>query len=236
MPDVGEKALAGLTTKKRKLSIGEVEETDEGASKRTKNETVDDGSVQTVVSLDIEDESESSSNKDDPSTVDVIGETETFYLYGDAMITVFEYDDMEYIIRRKSAINQAWRELERKKANSHGTDSWEDGYAEHMAHWEIHVADEDESRKGPRAQKLVKQWGRRFELKEQPWWYEILMQRKEPPGEDDAAIEVVLSHVHGPDAEGRLGDGTWWITAFKAADETQPALKYFTDNIPYIHL
>ncbi|VDB95973.1 unnamed protein product [Peniophora sp. CBMAI 1063] len=217
---------------KRKLSTSSDVAAAQGEAKRTKGE---DNVNQPESSNPPSQDARVTSPFASAPTVDV------FLTYGDAMLLICDEPCSEHeTIWRRSAIHEACAKVqaEKEKEEKENSDSQDryrgsDDCVEHIAFWTFNPADEDHSRRGPRAQKLVDLWTEVCKTeKEDQRFYEVFMQRDEPQGEDDAALEVVLDYEAGDRDDGKAGEGTWWVTGFQAADETHPALQHFDDYMP----
>ena len=161
---------------------------------------------------------------------------ETFLTYGDAML-IFSGETEWETIWRKDAVYEAYAKADAERAKEKPDKAFESYCAsfscvEHIAQWSFGITDE-ESCKGARAQKLVKLWDEEVKTKKKDqWWYELFMQREEPQGKEDPALEVTMGFYEGAEDDGKAGEGTWWVTGFRPADETHPALKHFHDYMP----
>ena len=162
-----------------------------------------------------------------------------FYLYGDGLLSVMVEEGDYALIRLKSSVDRAWKDISSGHDGADKGSGEEDEYALDMAHWHIYV-DDEESRNTVGALALKKTYDDLTEKEkgsdDAHWWYTVTMQRAEPEGEDEPALEVVLEWDDGSDesqVEGERYHGVWWITNVQWADEADPALKYFGENIPY---
>ncbi|KZV73333.1 hypothetical protein PENSPDRAFT_305942 [Peniophora sp. CONT] len=158
------------------------------------------------------------------------------------MSVIVEEEDYS-IIRLKSSVDRAWKDLVTRHGGADNIPEDRDwDYATDMAHWHVYVEDEASARVTVGARALKKVYDDMMEKErmmrdvEDHWWYEVTMQRQKPEGENKSALEVLMEWDDGQDesqVEGKGCEGVWWITGIKWADEAEPALKYFGNNIPY---
>ncbi|KZV73332.1 hypothetical protein PENSPDRAFT_305943 [Peniophora sp. CONT] len=148
------------------------------------------------------------------------------------MMVILDCGNSPCSIWRKTAIHEAWAKLEAMGAKGDSEpdrESDESDPGKNVVQWAICADDEHEHepRTKARAQKLIRSG------KKEQRWYEVFMQRSEPEGEDASALKVDLEREGGPVDEVKEYAGTWWITDFKPADETHPALENFDDYVEY---
>lgn len=166
-----------------------------------------------------------------------------FYLYGDGLMSILVEEEDHTIIRLKSSVDRAWKDLVARHGSANhiphanelpDDDGW--SYAHDMAHWHICVQDEeDRETRGARAlKKAYDELAERERDDEFHWWYEVVMQRQEPKGAEEPALQVLMSWEYGSPIEGKEYEGVWWFTGVRWADEAEPALKYHGNNLPYI--
>ncbi|VDB95972.1 unnamed protein product [Peniophora sp. CBMAI 1063] len=224
-----------MTATRRKLCATLEVRADSGEAKRNKDQR---DVVENPSNSNVCDPDEQALQTSPPNSPTNAASTEIFITHGDAMLGLFEGPNGEEdTVWRKAAVHEAWATI---TAN---TTRGDDGpqracrsssrNVEYIACWKFNLADDENS--SVRAQKLVQSWkdGRQIE-KEGQWWYELLMQRSEPQGEDEPALKLVLEYDAGEKADGRACEGTWWMTGFLPADETHPALKHFhADMLEY---